>query len=253
MPELPDVEIFRRIAEKSSGCMIKKVRISRNRMFKVSDRSLRSHLEGNRFIKTERHGKYLFIGLESGKWLVVHFGMTGNIYNTDKDTNENILVINFEEGGKLILTSTRKLGRIDLTESVEEFVSNLKLGPDAMKIEKNKFKKILASSRGMVKSALMNQNKIAGIGNIYADEILYHSEVFPGRKTKNTSDAILGKMHDNMISIFNTAIKNNAVPGNFPGHYLIHRRKEGERCPGGKIKKIKISGRPTYYCPGVQM
>ena len=252
MPELPDVEIFRRTAEKSRNKVIKKVRIYRNRMFKISDQSLRSNLEGSRFIEIERHGKYLFMGIDNSKWLIIHFGMTGNIYYTDAEADKSILVINFEEGTKLSITSARKLGRIDLTESMEEFVKSLKLGPDAMKAGKEKFIEILGSSRGMIKNSLMNQNKISGIGNIYADEILYQTEIYPGKKIKNINEEILSMMYENMLRIFDTAIKNNAIPDNFPENYLIHKRREGERCPGGEIKKIEINGRPTYYCPGVQ-
>lgn len=80
--------------------MINKVSISRNRMFKISVQNLRRKLKGSRFIETDRHGKYLFIGIDNNKWLIIHFGMTGNIYYTEGEADKSILVINFEEGRK---------------------------------------------------------------------------------------------------------------------------------------------------------
>lgn len=131
MPDLPDVAVLCKTVDKSRNKSIKKTYIYRNRMFKTSDQSLRSNLEGSRLLKKERHSKYLFIGIDNSKWLIIYFGMTGNIYYNDAEAEKSILVIDFKEGMKLSITSTRKLGRIDLTESMGKYIKSLKLGPDA--------------------------------------------------------------------------------------------------------------------------
>lgn len=252
MPELPDVESFRKTAQKALGKRIDEVSINMNRMFEASDSSLRKHLKGNKMGKTKRHGKYLFLRINRGKWLVLHFGMTGDVTYAKEESDHSIIVLGFSNGRKLCIISVRKLGTVDLADEVGDYIEKKGLGPDAMDISRDEFRKRIGGSRGSVKTALMDQKKVAGIGNIYADEILYQSGIHPKRKIGDINEKKLEEMHKNMLRIFKTAIRNNANPDEFPRSYLLHNREDGGSCSGGRIKKITVNGRSTYYCPAVQ-
>jgi formamidopyrimidine-DNA glycosylase len=139
---------------------------------------LNEALTGQSFETTRRHGKYLFVGLDDGNWLVLHFGMTGNLtYFKDPadDPAYDRLLITFANGYHLAYESQRKLGEVEVVAGVEAFVEEKGLGPDVFvpEFDLATFKEKLSGRRGMIKSALMDQQLMAGIGNVYSDEILF--------------------------------------------------------------------------------
>jgi formamidopyrimidine-DNA glycosylase len=110
-------------------------------------------------------------------------------------------------------------------------------------------------TRGNIKSALMKQERIAGIGNVYADEIVFQSKLHPKTQVKQLGNRDVGKFFRATKGVLKTAIESRADCAKMPRHYLLPQREKGGRCPvcGTSLKKEKISGRTTYYCPKCQV
>jgi len=261
MPELPDVEVFKGYLDATALHQeITDVAVrSRQVLGNVSSQKLTDHLEGRRFESTRRHGKYLFVHLDSGRWLVLHFGMTGFLKYfkaMDDEPAHARLLVNFANGYHLVYDSQRKLGEVDVTEDIQKFIEKKKLGPDALDpdLDFDAFSKAFFKSRAMVKSALMDQQLVAGIGNIYSDEILFQAGVHPRTKVARLGEEEKRTLFDAMKEVLQVAIEHRVNSEEFPSNYLLPHRRKGEECPRchGEIDTIKISGRTAYYCPRCQ-
>lgn len=261
MPELPDVQIFKQYLDATSlHREIEKVAVHSHQILKgISGKKLKTKLEGHRFESTRRHGKYLFVRLDNNSWLVFHFGMTGFLKYfraMDKEPAHDRLLIGFSNGYHLAYDSQRKLGEINITADIDGFIKKKKAGPDPLdpSFDFAVFKKALARTRARVKSALMNQQLLAGIGNIYSDEILFQAGVNPNTKVDQLNTETLKKLFNAIKSVLQTAVKFRAKPEEFPDSYLLHYRHSDGKCPecDGQIKHFKISGRTAYYCPTCQ-
>jgi len=194
MPELPDVEVFKRYFENTSLYQeIAGLDIIESRMLKqISEKALKTQLEAKQFTGAMRHGKFMFANSDDGA-LVLHFGMTGYLkyYRDDREAPSHTrLLVRFNGNAKLAVSDQRKLGRISFTDDIQRYVEQQHLGPDAFSDDFNvdSFKQAINSSGGSIKSALMNQERIAGIGNIYSDEILFQARLKPGTSTRNLDD-----------------------------------------------------------------
>ncbi len=113
------------------------------------------------------------------------------------------------------------------------------------------FKQIVHTRRGRLKTTLMNQHVLAGLGNVYIDEILFHAKIAPDLGIKDLSDQQIETLHQTMKEVLRVAIESHADSSRFPKDYLTPHRSESERCPvcSGRIAKKKIGGRTTYICP----
>ncbi len=252
MPELPDVELFRGYSEQALGKKITSVDIYMPKLLKSPEDELKNYLSGKKLTAAERHGKYLFFKTNGDKELVLHFGMTGYLnYYKDNKPDYTAMNLHFENGCILADISVRKLGRIELIDDREIFLKEQKLGADALSIGKDEFIKLIGKARGSAKSFFMNQSRIAGIGNIYTDEILYHAGIHPKKELKKIGRNKLNELYDKMVKVLNDAIKCNVDPGELPDEYLLGRREEGKPCGicDGKINRIVINNRGGYYCP----
>jgi len=261
MPELPDVEVFRKYLGKTALCQsIVKVEVfAEDILDDLSQKQLQSQIEGHQFESTERHGKYLFTRLSDNSWIVFHFGMTGYFdYFKDADwpPKHTRVLFSFDNGYHLAFVLQRKLGRLALTEHINSFVKKQGLGPDALDKSFNlrAFKKAVTGTRSSIKSALMNQERIAGIGNIYSDEILFQARLNPKAKASRLSNQGLKMLFRAVKEVLETAIDSGADPRKMPQHYLLPRRERGAKCPicHGEIATMKISGRTAYFCPKCQ-
>lgn len=261
MPELPDVEVFRRYFKHTSlNKKILRVDINAVKMLRdVSSGSLRMNLKNTRFIKTSRHAKYLFAFANNGKILVLHFGMTGSLkyYKNDEQKPEHTrMLITFTNGYHLAYNCPRKLGKIFLVNDKQKFISNKQLGPDPLSDNFNltTFRELLEGKRGTIKATLMDQKTISGIGNIYSDEILFNSNIHPASKTEKLNDDQVKKIYHMMRKILQRAIKESVEVNNIPRTYLLPNRVPGEDCPRckGKIRKKTIAGRSAYFCDNHQ-
>lgn len=255
MPELPDVEVIKSELETTAvNKKIASVNVLDEGIIDGSGNSFQARLKDQTFKSVSRYGKYIFVKLDREETLLLHFGMTGklNYYKDEEETAKYARVVfNFKNGYKLAYSNKRKLGKVSLIGKPEDFVKEQGLGPDAdaEDFKWEDFKKALEGRRGKIKSVLMNQNIMAGIGNVYSDEILFQAGILPFAKVDKLDEAELKKIYDTMKTVFKKAVKAESK-GKFPKEFLKPIRNEGEDCPicGGKIQREKISGRSSYYC-----
>jgi formamidopyrimidine-DNA glycosylase len=259
MPELPDVENFKRYFD-STGLHqeIDGVEVHSEQVLEdLSPGQLEEELKGHSFASTRRHGKYLFAHVSEDGWLVLHFGMTGDLKYFQKMEQEpeyDRLLVRFSNGYHLAYDSQRKLGEVRLADDFESFVEEKELGPDALDLDREPFREAISGSRAMAKSFLMDQSTLAGIGNVYGDEILFQASVHPRTHVDRLDEEEVDELFDTMREVLQTAIERQADPEAFPDDYLIPHREEGEPCPrcGEELATVKVSGRTAYYCPNRQ-
>lgn len=261
MPELPDVQVFKEYVD--STCIGRRVASSHvdaeQELTDVSARSLAQTLHGRRLASTHRHGKHLFIELVGGpeRWLRLHFGMTGSVVAWDAEEPDQLdhvrMRIDFEDGRHLAYRCQRRFGQVGLVEGPESFVEAHDLGPDPWPrdFDTDRLRERLAGRRGAIKSTLMNQSVLAGLGNIYTDEILFQAEVHPERAVPALSERSVGRLHRVMRRVLHTAVTARGNPARMPNAWLLPDRRDGRTCPrcDGTIQKTRVSGRSTYFCP----
>ncbi|MFW5679912.1 MAG: Fpg/Nei family DNA glycosylase, partial [Pseudomonadota bacterium] len=223
----------------------------------ASGQTVREALRGHRFAGTNRHGKYLFVALDEGPWLVLHFGMTGYLrYDKGQDPppDHTRMLIGFDNGHRLCGVWRRRLGRIDLADDVADFVEAQDLGPDAFALGLEPFEAMLNDRRGGLKSALMDQSFIAGLGNVYGDEVLFRAGLLPDRKAKDLDHDEIADLHRALRHVLRTAIDRQADPEEMPSTWLLGHRREGAHCPrcGHALRHDKVAGRTAWYCPHCQ-
>lgn len=258
MPELPDVETFRKYLDATAlhqrvvDVSVREKRILRD----LSPRKLVHAMKGRCFETADRHGKHLFVRMNKTSVLVLHFGMTGSLDygKARKPGKHDRIVFHFANGYSLAYHCRRLLGRVILAESPAQFVRDNNLGPDALKIGQEEFVETLRGARAAVKSCLMDQKRLAGIGNIYSDEILFQNRMSPKRKGDALSGTEATQLYRTMGRVLTTAIERRADPAEIPTSWLLPHRDEGEPCPRcrGEIRKVKIAGRSGYWCPHCQ-
>jgi formamidopyrimidine-DNA glycosylase len=141
-----------------------------------------------------------------------------------------------------------------LTKGIEEFRKEHDLGTDALNLKEEEFLQLLEGKSRSIKGVLTDQHTLSGIGNVYSDEILYQCKIHPKTKTDTLQKGQKKQLFKEMREVLELAIDREGVRSDFPEGYLIRHRNEGEDCPKckGKIRKIKISGRSTYFCPSCQ-
>ena len=255
MPELPDVETFKRYLDATSLHQpIKGVNVRSAYVLKgVSERELGRQLKGRSLERSCRHGKHLFVRTDGDLWLRLHFGMTGSLeYLRDqrqapKDTR---VLFGFANHSRLAFRDQRKFGEIGLLKDVDEFLRKRALGPDALDINLSQFKGIFKKHRAAVKTILLNQKLIAGIGNIYADEILFRARIHPATqasalKKKTVTELLRATRH-----ILKEAIDAQADADLMPRSWLLPHRGKGGKCPrcGRLLKSSRIGGRTAWFC-----
>lgn len=263
MPELPDVDVLRTYVNATALHQpIADVDIPGKGMLEgVSPARLKRSLKGHAFASTDRYGKYLFLEVTDAPWLVLHFGMTGSLRYTSKRKQRpeyERMVVHFENGYHLSYTCQRKLGLITMTDNIADFVARHEMGPDPCNTEftSDTFLEAVSSSRAAIKSALMDQSRMAGIGNVYSDEICFQARVHPRQPANSLSDKELEQLYKAMMeSVLPRAIDARAQPERFPDAFLTKvRGKQDAACPrcGHTIEHSKISGRTAYFCPRCQ-
>ena len=259
MPELPEVETFKRYLDSTSlHQRITNVDVRDAYVLKrVSARELARRLKGRRFENSHRHGKHLFVRAGDELWLRLHFGMTGSLeyLKRDEEAPKTARVIfRFANNCRLAFDDQRKFGEIELIKDVDEFLQTRGLGPDALEISLSQFKAIIGKHRGAVKAILLNQQLIAGIGNLYADEILFRARMHPATEAARLSDKDLKRLFRAMRHVLEKAIALKTDFNRLPKSWLLtHRGKRG-RCPrcGRALKSATIGGRTSWFCAHCQ-
>ena len=262
MPELPDVEGFKAYFEKHAlRSQITAIHAPDARILRdTSPQALGRRLKGEIFAKTHRHGKFLFAQpeAESG-WMVMHFGMTGFLgsFECEDDEPEHASVVfEFEEGNKLAYASQRMLGRVGWVDDLAAFIEDQELGPDALSedLSADRLAEILCGHRGMLKSALMNQAIVAGIGNEWSDEILFQCGLHPKVGIDELEFNDLSEVCRTGKRVLRTGSGARKNSHSLPHHYLgVHRHTDG-KCPkcGHDLETVKALSRTAYFCPKCQ-
>lgn len=258
MPELPDVEMLKRIMDMALGHRIESVFILKARIIRgTPEGAFKKALIGHVLEECRRYGKYLFTKIKNSEWLLMHFGMTGGLryyFSEEPMPAHTCFLISFGDGKSLAYTSIRLFGKVSLTPDMDAYIKQKKLGPDALSISLQEFGDALRRTRTNIKTALMDQKLIAGIGNVYSDEILYQARINPLQASNTLNESQLHRVYAEMKRVLQTAISRDAGAKGFPPEFIIPRRHEGAECPDkcGKVERKKISGRTTYFCPACQ-
>jgi formamidopyrimidine-DNA glycosylase len=265
MPELPDVENYRRYLDRHARRrVVKEVDIPDRRVLrKLPASRFRQRVLAARMMSTRRHGKHLLVALDKGGWITFHFGMTGAFaYGAERSEAPAYVRLRFvfSNGDYFAYTDPRKLGHIGFAEDADEFIAGQKLGPDALdpKFTLPAFQDLLASARGNAKSFLMDQSQIAGVGNIYADEILFQARIHPEAPVRQLSKDQTARLHGDLRRVLKIAIARGAGSENFidrlPASYLLRHRDKDGHCPrcSTAIQTLRMSGRTSYFCPRCQ-
>jgi len=264
MPELPEVEtIVRELRQKISGDIFRDVELLWTKSYQATSGL---SIENQKIIGLDRKGKYIIFNLQKG-FLITHLRMTGQLIIRDKlpeDVKYLRVIFRMESGRYLLFYDLRKFGRIILTGDLQNVFKNT--GPDALRDDFSTAY-LYERMRGKtlsVKSFLMDQRNVAGLGNIYIDETLFHAKLHPQSITGKISGkqsehlhAAIGIILKSAIGRMGTTISDYKTTGGGFGenqnHLYVYGR-EGQACGkcGTIIRKIKHNGRGTHFCPNCQ-
>lgn len=289
MPELPEVEtIVRDLNKTVKGLKITDVWASWKKIIKQPNyNEFVKQIKNQKILKTRRRAKYILIDLSGNKTLIIHQKISGHllygkweIKNKEvkslangplKDDPQNrfirfILYLN--NGKQLGLSDLRRFAKVLLvdTDEINEMKEIKELGPEPLdsSFSFRKFREILKNKRGKIKQVLMSQNVIAGIGNIYSDEILFEAKIHPLKEVQQLGDDDLRRIYQAMKKILQRAIvlqgdsmsDYRTIDGKKGRYQEVQKvyQQEGEKCYRckGIIKRIKISGRSAHFCPACQ-
>jgi formamidopyrimidine-DNA glycosylase len=286
VPELPEVEVTRRaIAPLLVGRTIKSVTTTKpSYFFLTPPRALRERLPGRKFVEVVRVGKYLVASLDDDSRLLLHLGMTGQLFSSEASSprlyrvrekkkktgtfrpdEHTHLVLSFRDPGPdLLFRDVRKFGKVRHLAPGKNDVRLTKLGVDALEVDGEVI--FAAAKRRItpVKSLLLDQSVIAGAGNIYADEALFLAKIRPTRRarsvTREECDALAKALRGVLrraIVRGGSSIDDFVNPDGSDGDYQTERKvyaREGEPCPRCRttIRRTVIGQRSSHYCPGCQ-
>jgi formamidopyrimidine-DNA glycosylase len=262
MPELPDVELFkRRLDDHALHQKIAQVAVSDARILgNLKESDFVARLEGNKLESSRRHGKHLLVRLARKGWLTLHFGMTGGLSWFDEGEAPPYERVRLAfERGSLAYVNKRMLGRVGLADDADGFIEAEGLGPDALDpaFDLAALEAALDGRRDL-KSVLMDQALIAGIGNLYADEILFQARLHPRTPARSLDEATRKALLGRIKEVLQTAIESGAgaeqLLERLSERYLLPQRHEGGSCPrcGRKLVSSKAAGRTSYHCPHCQ-
>jgi len=246
MPELPDVELFKHVVARSAlRKTIQRVLVSDKRILgKLAAQTLISRLQGAKLVAARRYGKHLLASIDRGGWLTLHFGMTGALNFVSKSGPEPPFTrvrLDFVDDGSLAYTNKRMIGHVGLTENIDDFIADEKLGPDALdpQFDLLAFRAAVLGSKRDIKSVLLDQQIIAGIGNIYSDEILFQARVNPSARVEMLTPKQIKQLFLTLREVLNTAIAHGAG-----SELFIERMPKGALLPERKKEVIAPAADP---------
>jgi formamidopyrimidine-DNA glycosylase len=257
VPELPDVEGFRReLAGSLPGRRIRHVQVGDPGILRnTTARTLGRQLTGHRFGAPRRHGKWLILPTD-GPTLLVHSGMTGHPYYA-ADGAEPVgyerLVVSLDKG-ELRYADLRKLRGVWLAADDDDIAGVMgPQGPDALGLALRAFREVLSGRRGALKPTLMDQSVIAGLGNLLTDEICWRASMRPTRPVADLDDDDVKRLHAAMGHVLRTSVRYGRVPG--LSRWLTGVRDDPDpSCPrcGARLAHGRVGGRTSLWCPRCQ-
>jgi formamidopyrimidine-DNA glycosylase len=279
MPELPEVQtVVNDLKGKVVGRKIVSVWVGAPKLVKKGTvERLKKELIGREILNVGRRAKNILFRLSGRSALLVHLKMTGHFLlkkaatpgiagEKDFEDSEYIRFALCLDNGKILaLSDLRKFANIIFFKREEEVVDYLRpFGPDALEIGLDDFSRLIRRKKSRIKPLLMDQSAIAGVGNIYSDEILYRAKIHPLERTDKLTDAEIKKIYSAMRTILSEAIKKRGASvsdfrdiagreGRYEEKLLVYGR-EGLPClkKDGRIVRMKIAGRSAYFCPAEQ-
>ena len=271
MPELPEVETVRRGLEKLIlGKKISNIDIRYPKMIKTDLHEFQKDMPGQVIQSMGRRGKYLLLYL-SDKVLISHLRMEGKYFYYPDQVPERKhahVLIHFKDGGTLVYEDVRKFGTMELLapELLEAYFVSKQLGPEPTEqdFDLGRFKLALKRSKKPIKSHLLDQTLVVGLGNIYVDEVLWRAKVHPARISQSLTAQEARKVHDETIKVLGQAVEKGGSTirtytnafgedGTMQEFHQVYD-KTGQACSrcGSIIEKIQLGGRGTHFCPEFQ-
>lgn len=262
MPELPEVESqLNYLRGTALGRSIRSISVFESRIIKNSSAaSFKRALTGRRISGASRRGKYLIVEMDGGgRILILHFMMGGDLqYYKNPKHRPRFTRIEFvlDNGFRLAFTCPRNICRVMSVKSPSDVPGLRDMGPEPLctAFTPSVFKKIIESGGGgAIKALLMDQTRIAGIGNIYADQILFEAGTRPTRKTPSLDGEEISRIYRSIRRVLKKALP-TASEEALPIHYIYSRDFRGLGCPtcGNSFEKAKVGGRTTRYCATCQ-
>jgi len=262
MPELPEVEaVCRKLRRDALGALI-----VRTRMLRKRDRRLEARTRGRRIVDVRRRAKNVLIHLDGGWAVRAHLRMTGNLYVVEdvRLRRETVRAyFELEGGAGLVFDDPRTLGVLELFREEELTAILDSLGPEPLDGEftVERFRETAKASRRPAKIFLLDQTKVAGLGNIYAAEALHRARIHPGRAMNRIGEGRLARLHLAIVDVLENAVESACYAYTGPGGHNSEENfpvavygREGQPCPvcERRVRRIVQGGRSTYYCPGCQ-
>jgi formamidopyrimidine-DNA glycosylase len=279
MPELPEVEVIRRDLDKEIvGKKIKSVEVTGARSVRrhKNKKDFITELEGHKVTSVQRRGKYLIVRLDGPEALVVHLGMSGQLLRAktarEKAPKHTHVIITFTQGGLLRFVDPRTFGEMfvttydDIDEQVEE-LAHLGLDPLETAMSWELFGRMLAEKHARLKNLLMDQKFIAGIGNVYSDEILFNAGLRWDRMSDTLSQQEVRRLYRAISETLQDAVKYRGSslsdeqyvdlfgrPGEYQQYHQVYD-KEGQACQRCRrpLARARFSNRSTFYCEACQV
>jgi len=286
MPELPEVEtITNELKRSARGATIEDVKFSRPKLIKnISYSTLRKELRGKKIQKIERRAKYILLHLSGDKTLILHLGMTGrlllhsqkekgqvtNLKTKKKEVDRFIRGQFFLNKGRVLdFSDLRLFGRVYLIDTADVLkkdpIKKLGIDPLSKSFTPSLFVTQLKKRKGKVKVVLMDQTFLAGIGNIYSDEILFEAKLHPLTLIQKLKPPQTRALYSAIKKILKKGVRYRGTSdsdyfdlrgniGSFQKHLRVYRQT-GKPCPRlckGTVKRIKVGGRSAHFCPSCQ-
>jgi formamidopyrimidine-DNA glycosylase len=273
VPELPEVETIKREFDNILiGRRIDSIEVRTPVVLDIPPEQFVQRVEDARFKEVNRRAKYLVINLSNGFTLIFHLKISGQLLHVPptRPIDEHTHVIfTLDDGNQLRLRDVNSFALIWVlkTSGVTSFFAHRKLGPEPLNpsFSYESFRALIKRHpRAMIKPLLINQHFVAGIGSIYADEILFYARVHPARRVSNLSEGEIHNIYEGMRKILPEAITHHGTTTRFyldlkgqrgeHQNYLKVHAKTGKPCEGcpGVVERIEVSGRGTYLCPSCQ-
>jgi formamidopyrimidine-DNA glycosylase len=273
MPELPEVETIRRqLAPALEGRRLERIEVRDPRWSDPAPpEAISDALDGRAIEGLGRRGKYLIVSLEDDVHLVMHLRMTGNLLLVPGDAElpgHLRVVMDLDDGRRLLFVDVRRFGTGDVLLGsdalAEYFASRLGVEPLSPDFTAEALRALARGRRQPVKAFLLTQERLAGVGNIYADEALFRARIHPERPVGTLKRSQVEALRDAVVETLEAGIDAkgasiddyrhvDGAQGSFQDRFLVHTR-EGEPCPrcGTTIRKLRAAGRGTYVCPRCQ-
>ncbi len=271
MPELPELEVLRQSIEKSLiGRTVVDVTVNRKECVNVPPDEYVSTVSGGKIIGARRFGKMGVMDLDNGCSLIVHLALGGLFVLADRDDFEprHIQIAYRLDDGSTLLAAKLMLGNVHVrpTDELDQDPRIGKMGPDALNDRQSveALAEVFQRSRTGVKAFLMDQKSIGGIGNMYANEILFEARIHPATELRALRADDTARLHEAIVAVLGRAVvaggAADTVFADLDGREPTHQEKlkvfgrEGGPCPEceGTIRMIRLATRATYYCPACQ-